>query len=75
MVQNVLQFIEQHKVIAIARGILSADMPKLVRAMLDGGVRCVEVTFDQSSEERQRDTLRSIRGNRDACGGTGAAGA
>ena len=61
MEQDVLRFLMERKVIAIVRGVSSEKMPELVRAMADGGVRCVEVTFDQSSEEKQADTLRAIR--------------
>ena len=61
MAQEVLDFILENKVIAIVRGISSDKMGDLVRAMMQGGVRCVEVTFDQSSAEAREDTLTSIR--------------
>lgn len=48
------------KVIAIVRGISSDKIVNLVGAMVKGGISCVEVTFDQSSEEAKKDTLVSI---------------
>ena len=75
MDQDILGFIREHKIIAIVRGIGSDKMVSLVQAMIDGGVRCVEVTFDQSSVEKQQDTLRSIRLLRETFGDTAAIGA
>lgn len=75
MVRNVLEFIREHKIIAIVRGIPSAQIVELVRAMVSGGVRCVEVTFDQSSEEKQKDTLKSIAAIQAAFGAEVSVGA
>lgn len=61
MSQETLDFVLENKVIAIVRGISSEKMIDLVHAMVKGGVRCVEVTFDQSSEQARQDTLESIR--------------
>jgi len=60
MSQKVLDKILESKIIAIVRGISSDKIISLVQAMLDGGICCVEVTFDQSSEEKAKDTLVSI---------------
>ena len=60
MSQAVLDKILEGKIIAIVRGIPSDKIVSLVDAMLKGGINCVEVTFDQSSEEAKQDTLKSI---------------
>ena len=57
---SVLERIYKGKVIAIVRGISSDKIVDLVGAMVKGGISCVEVTFDQSSEEAKKDTLVSI---------------
>lgn len=38
MERNVLEFIREHKIIAIVRGIPSTQIVQLVQAMVDGGV-------------------------------------
>ncbi len=49
------------RIIAIVRGVASEDMLPLVRALEAGGVRAIEVTFDQRAPETWPDTLRAIR--------------
>lgn len=49
------------RIIAIVRGVASEDMLPLVRALEAGGVRAIEVTFDQRTPESWPDTLRAIR--------------
>lgn len=75
MERSVLEFIREHKIIAIVRGIPSTQIVDLVGAMVAGGVRCVEVTFDQSSEEKQKDTLKSIADIKAAFGAEVSVGA
>ena len=60
MSQQVLDKIINGKIIAIVRGIKSDKILDLVEAMYKGCITCVEVTFDQSSEEKMKDTLTSI---------------
>lgn len=49
------------RIIAIVRGVASSDMLPLARALKAGGVRAIEVTFDQRAPESWPDTLRAIR--------------
>ena len=49
------------RIIAIVRGVASEDMLPLVRALEAGGVRAIEVTFDQRAPESWPDTLSAIR--------------
>lgn len=44
-------FIEKNKVIAICRGTYGEKLINLVSALNDGGVKLVEVTFDQGDPE------------------------
>ena len=68
MSQAVLEKILEGKIIAIVRGIPSTKIVGLAQALEKGGVNCIEVTFDQSSEEKAQDTLAAIRAIKDALG-------
>ena len=68
MSQAVLEKILEGKIIAIVRGIPSTKIVGLAQALEKGGVNCIEVTFDQSSEEKAKDTLVAIRAIKDALG-------
>lgn len=63
MRNEMIQKIMDEKVIAIVRGIYDEDCLNLAKALCKGGVKLMEVTFDQkSAEERQRtvDTIRLL---------------
>lgn len=60
MSKKILDTLLEAKIVAIVRGISSDKIINLVDAMVAGGIHCVEVTFDQSSEEAAKDTLVSI---------------
>ena len=68
MSQAVLDKILEDKIIAIVRGIPSSQIVSLAAALKKGGVTCMEVTFDQSSEEKAQDTLVAIRAIKEALG-------
>lgn len=68
MSQAVLDKILAGKIVAIVRGIPSTQIVGLASALEKGGVNCIEVTFDQSSEEKAKDTLASIRAIKEALG-------
>lgn len=68
MSQAVLEKILEGKIIAIVRGIPSTKIVGLAQALEKGGVNCIEVTFDQTSEEKVKDTLAAIRAIKDALG-------
>lgn len=61
MTENMLQTILESKVIAIVRGISAQGMCDLAEAMRQGGLRCIEVTFDHTSAAARQETLESIR--------------
>lgn len=68
MEQTVLKRIKAGKIIAIVRGIPSEQIAGLAAALEKGGVQCIEVTFDQSSEARAKDTLVAIRRIKESLG-------
>ena len=68
MAQSILEKIIEGRIIAIVRGIPSTKILGLASALERGGVSCIEVTFDQTSEKKAQDTLASIRAIREALG-------
>lgn len=56
------------KVVAIVRGHSPETVVKLAKAYAEGGIRCIEVTFDQSSKEKQLETAQTIRAVKAAMG-------
>ncbi len=64
---EVLHAVKQYKIVAIVRGVTTADMLPLADALYEGGIRLMEVTFDQKKENGIFETIRSIEmlaGNR-----------
>lgn len=59
--ETVLDHILNAKLIAIVRGVKTSDICQLTQALLDGGITCMEVTYNQKSIEGQQETLHSIR--------------
>ena len=75
MRNEVIQKIIDEKVIAIVRGIYNEDCLNLAKALYAGGVKLMEVTFDQkSAAERQRtvDTIQLLTKELGDCMGFGA---
>lgn len=65
MRDRILEEIKDKKIIAIIRGVSSANMEKTIRALLDGGICLAEITFDHRSKEGRAETLRSLELIRD----------
>lgn len=60
--QRVIGAIEQHQVFAIIRGVSPEAAVSTVRALLEGGIKLLEVTFDRrGNDEATLETLRTIR--------------
>ncbi|MCD8242028.1 MAG: bifunctional 4-hydroxy-2-oxoglutarate aldolase/2-dehydro-3-deoxy-phosphogluconate aldolase, partial [Lachnospiraceae bacterium] len=68
MAQEVLDKILEGKIIAIVRGISSEKIVALATAMEKGGINCIEVTFDQTSEAGKQNTLAAIRNIKEQLG-------
>ncbi|MFH5835918.1 bifunctional 4-hydroxy-2-oxoglutarate aldolase/2-dehydro-3-deoxy-phosphogluconate aldolase [Proteiniclasticum sp. C24MP] len=73
--KNVMEMILKEKIVAIIRGIHSDYIVDTVAALVNGGIHCVEVTFNAKSEEASRDTLLAIRKIREHFGDEVAVGA
>lgn len=58
--KKTLEILKEEKVVAIVRGIPSGRILDLARALYRGGIRCIEVTFDQSSQAGIDETARCI---------------
>ncbi len=61
MKEDSIRFINRHKIIAIARGLRPEDMVNTAKALYDGGIRLLEITFNQSSPSCMEDTIKSIK--------------
>lgn len=59
MEQTTLEIIKQYKVITILRGLEFEQILKTAQALYDGGIRLLEITFDQTAPVEQ--TGRAIR--------------
>lgn len=61
MKEQVIANILDHKIIAIVRGVYGEDCLRLAEALYDGGIRLLEVTFDQAKPENHKKTADTIR--------------
>lgn len=71
----IIQKILDEKVIAIVRGVYEEDCVNLARALHEGGVNLLEVTFDQRSYEERLRTVKTIKMLNEILGDTMAFGA
>ncbi len=55
------KMIDEQKLIIILRGIPIEKIPKVAKALYDGGARIIEVTFDQKDENTLTDTAEKIK--------------
>ncbi len=75
MREEMIQKILEEKVIAIVRGIYGEDCVNLAKALCRGGVKLMEVTFDQKSAQERQKTADTIRLLQETLGGEMAFGA
>ena len=68
MRENTIQAILENKVIAIVRGVDGDSVVKAARALYEGGIRLVEVTFNQKDPASFCKTAEAIRAIRDEMG-------
>ena len=57
---KVTEFITEHKLVAIARKVPYKDIVDTAKALYEGGIRSLEITFDQSDPNCLIETARSI---------------
>lgn len=67
MRENIIKTIEKEKIIAIIRGADIEQAVKASKAIYDGGIKLVEVTFNQKSPESFIQTVNSIKAIKSAC--------
>ncbi len=63
MREQIIQSVLDNKLIAIVRGVYGEDCIRLAEALCAGGIKLLEVTFDQSNEalwEKTADTIRML---------------
>jgi 2-dehydro-3-deoxyphosphogluconate aldolase/(4S)-4-hydroxy-2-oxoglutarate aldolase len=75
MHDNTLSEVFKNKLIVIVRGQAAEGLLALARALEKGGVRMMEITFDQKAPASWSDTARAIRTVRDAFEGRMRVGA
>ena len=63
------EFLAENKIVAICRRIYGDDLAKLAGALCKGGVKMIEVTFDQADPEHLRKTAEAIELIRQATDG------
>lgn len=59
--KEVISNVEKNKIIAILRKIPADALEETVKALYEGGIRMMEVTFDPAGEMPEEETLRQIR--------------
>lgn len=59
--KSTIETIKKNKIIAIVRGIDGDHIVDTAKALYDGGIRLMEVTFDQSSPTAEQDTGSAIK--------------
>jgi 2-dehydro-3-deoxyphosphogluconate aldolase / (4S)-4-hydroxy-2-oxoglutarate aldolase len=65
---NTTNTIKKEKIIAIVRGIDGDKIIATCEALMAGGIKCIEVTFNQASATGEKDTLNAIKNINDAFG-------
>lgn len=58
--ETVLEWIRENKIVIILRGVGKEKVLKLAEALYEGGIRLVEVTFDQKKQVSDRETAEII---------------
>ena len=61
MRQETLDLIRETKLIAIVRGLETSTLKSFAQALLDGGVRMIEITFAQDTPDTWKDTADGIK--------------
>ena len=61
MKQHIIEKILEYKAIAIVRGIYGEDCLNLAKALYKGGIKLLEATFDQKSQQEREKTAETIK--------------
>lgn len=57
-----VEWVREYRIVAIVRGLESALCERLAGALFEGGIRMMEVTFDQTGKLGEEETAGAIRG-------------
>ena len=68
MRDTVIKEVLNHKIISIVRGMDKEKTVKIAKALYEGGVRFIEVTFNQKNPEKFYETVESIQAIREEMG-------
>lgn len=68
MREKIIEEVLKHKIIAIVRGMDKEQTINIAKALYEGGIRFIEVTFNQKKPEEFYKTADSIRAIREAMG-------
>lgn len=60
MRERIINSVKENKIIVIVRGVYGDDCLNLAKALNDGGIKLLEVTFDQKNSELWRQTADTI---------------
>lgn len=60
MEQKIIDAVKEHKLIAIVRGVESDKCKRIAQALYDGGIRLMEITYDQKHPETWEETACAI---------------
>ena len=58
---EVIKKIEENKIIVITRGIYGEELKKLAAAMVEGGISCFEITYDQTDPNTKETIKENIQ--------------
>ena len=68
MREQVIQAIKDEKIISIVRGMNPQQTVEIAKALYEGGVKLIEVTFNQKCPEKFHETADAIKAIREAMG-------
>ena len=68
MRETIIRKVYENKIIAIVRGMDKEKTVKIAKALYEGGIRFVEVTFNQKNPEKFHETADCIRAIREEMG-------
>ena len=61
MREQIIERVLENKIIAIVRGVYGEDCLNLAKALCEGGIKLLEVTFDQSKPEALNKTADTVK--------------
>ena len=67
MREQVISLIEQNKIIAILRGVSPSQAVEVAKAIYQGGINLIEVTFNQNNIKSFNDTVLAIKEIKNNC--------